>query len=409
MILSILRGIFILLTASVTVLYVLAYQENQKVGFFEATMMILLTLGIASVIVFADIFKRKKRLSSVSGVFLGLVAGLLAAYALSFVVDLIARLMAPTDESQRVAFLNLLQGVKVFIGLVTCYLAISLVLQTKDDFRFVIPYVEFAKQIRGYKVTLLDTSVIIDGRILDIAETRVLQGPLIVPKFVLHELQAVADSQDKLKRARGRRGLDVLSKLQESTSLEVSIEDTPVEGVGVDQMLVTLAQQMQARVMTNDYNLNKIANLRGVEVVNLNDLAKAMRPTVLPGEALRVKIIRPGESANQGVGYLEDGTMVVVEHARQHVGEEIAVQVTSTLQTSAGRMIFGRASETRPAIGSSGSTSISDHPRGGHANPRSNPHENTNPGAFVSPQEPKRAAASGGASGGRIVNGASHR
>lgn len=387
MILSILRGIFILLAASVTVLYVLAYQENQGVGFYEATMMILMTLGVASVIVFADIFKRKKRLSSVSGVFLGLVAGLLAAYALSFVVDLIGRLMAPADESQHVAFLNLLQGVKVFIGLVTCYLAISLVLQTKDDFRFVIPYVEFAKQIRGQKPTLLDTSVIIDGRILDIAETRVLQGLLIVPKFVLNELQAVADSQDKLKRARGRRGLDVLSKLQESTALEVSIEDASVEGVGVDQMLVALAQQMQARVMTNDYNLNKIANLRGVEVVNLNDLAKAMRPTVLPGEAMMVKIIRPGESANQGVGYLEDGTMVVVEQARQKVGQEIPVQVTSTLQTSAGRMIFGRVTDS-PLTVSPPHESHANQPRTGAGSPRSRKRENATPTVFPPPDEP---------------------
>ncbi|MCA9050603.1 MAG: TRAM domain-containing protein [Planctomycetaceae bacterium] len=402
MLLIILRVVYLLVCAGAILTYInpeevegvpvllpKVINDNRLAAFFGL-------LLLSQVVTMVDLLIRRKRIEVISAIYFGVLVGVLLAYLMIQALSPVVR--PPYDGLATMMTLLILP-----------YLCVSLLLQTKDDFRFVIPYVEFAKQIRGYKVTLLDTSVIIDGRILDIAETRVLQGPLIVPKFVLHELQAVADSQDKLKRARGRRGLDVLSKLQESTSLEVSIEDTPVEGVGVDQMLVTLAQQMQARVMTNDYNLNKIANLRGVEVVNLNDLAKAMRPTVLPGEALRVKIIRPGESANQGVGYLEDGTMVVVEHARQHVGEEIAVQVTSTLQTSAGRMIFGRASETRPAIGSSGSTSISDHPRGGHANPRSNPHENTNPGAFVSPQEPKRAAASGGASGGRIVNGASHR
>jgi len=240
------------------------------------------------------------------------------------------------------AYFRLLRGVKVFIGLITCYLSISLVIQTKDDFRFVIPYVEFAKQIRGTRPTVVDTSVIVDGRIIDILDTGVMQGTLIVPKFVLNELQTIADSTDKLRRARGRRGLDVLQKLQDQSQVEVVIEDREPEGAGVDQKLVNLAMEMQGRILTNDYNLNKIARLRGLEVINLNDLAKALRPVVLPGERISVTLVKPGESAGQGVGYLEDGTMVVVEGGAEHLKETVSLTVTSTLQTSAGRMIFGK-------------------------------------------------------------------
>jgi len=382
MVLNILRGAFILLAASVTSSYIVSFQidmaqQNRSVSFGTVAVMLGATLGVAMAIIAVDMYIRKKRLSAISGVFLGLVAGLLAAYALSFPIQLYGVLTAPevtasrpeiaidslqfnalgatlqdqirerwntynTQIEQRAAYMNLLEGVKVFIGLTTCYVAISLVLQTKDDFRFVIPYVEFAKQIRGSRPTLLDTSVIIDGRILDILETSVLQGGLIVPKFVLNELQTIADSSDKLRRARGRRGLDILNKLQKGSAIDVTIEDTDAEGATVDQKLVSLAREVNARVMTNDFNLNKICTLRGIEVINLNELAKALRPVVLPGERMTTKIIKPGEGATQGVGYLEDGTMVVVEQARDQIGEEIELIVTSTLQTSAGRMIFGR-------------------------------------------------------------------
>lgn len=363
MILSILRGVFILLVAAVAALYLLSNQSGANVSYGAFVIIMVTALALAAALVAFDASTRQKRLSALGGIFLGLIAGLVAAYALSFVVDLIGLLTAPslpfdpprtaqglqaltTDQRAliegREAYLNLLKGVKVFIGLITCYLGISLVIQTKDDFRFVIPYVEFAKQIRGNRPTVLDTSIIVDGRILDIVETRVMQGLVVVPKFVLNELQTIADSSDKLRRARGRRGLDILQKLQNNTIVDVMIDDREVEGMVVDHKLISLAQEIQGRVMTNDYNLNKVATLRGVEVINLNDLAKAMRPVVLPGEHMNVRIVKPGESPTQGVGYLEDGTMVVVEFGRDHIGEEIQLVVTSTLQTSAGRMIFGR-------------------------------------------------------------------
>ncbi len=342
MILYILRGAFILLATAVTSLYLLSNQWGANVDFPQFVLLLGVTVGITAAIIAIDAWTHHKKLSAISGVFLGLVAGLLAAYALSFVVDLIGVLTAPHDEPARGAFLNLLRGVKVIIGLITCYMGISLVLQTKDDFRFVIPYVEFAKETRGNRPILLDTSIIVDGRILDIIQTQVVQGTLIVPRFVLNELQAIADSADKLKRARGRRGLDMLQKLQDNHIVEVIMDDREVEGAVVDQKLISLAQLIRGRVMTNDFNLNKVATLRGVDVINLNDLAKALRPVVLPGEHLFVKLVKSGEGPNQGIGYLDDGTMVVVEYGRSHMGQEVDLIVTSTLQTSAGRMIFGK-------------------------------------------------------------------
>ncbi len=380
MILYILRGAFILLATAVTSLYLLSNQWGANVDYPQFVLLLGITVGITAAIIAIDTFTHHKKLSAVSGVFLGLAAGLLAAFALSFVVDLIGVLTSPADDPARTAFFNLLRGVKVIIGLITCYIGISLVLQTKDDFRFVIPYVEFAKEIRGSRPILLDTSIIVDGRILDIIHTQAMQGTLIVPRFVLNELQQIADSADKLKRARGRRGLDMLQKLQDNEVVEVVIDDAEVEGTGVDQKLISLALANRGRVMTNDYNLNKVATLRGVDVINLNDLAKALRPVVLPGEHLHVKLVKEGEGPTQGIGYLDDGTMVVVEFGKSHMGQEVDLIVTSTLQTSAGRMIFGKfANEEHnvpPKDGgeredtSDSATGLSDSPPSAHEEAR---------------------------------------
>ena len=227
-----------------------------------------------------------------------------------------------------------------------CYLCVSTLLQTKDDFRFIIPYMEFSKEVKGARPLVLDTSVVIDGRIADVAETKVIDQPLVVPRFVLQELQGIADSSDKLRRNRGRRGLDILNRLQKSAGVEVKIHDGDLPELAgireVDQRLVVLAKHLGGKVVTNDYNLNKIARLQGVDVINLNDLANALKPIVLPGEALTVKLLKRGEEPGQGVGYLDDGTMVVTEQGAYHLGEIVRLTVTSVLQTSAGRMIFGR-------------------------------------------------------------------
>ncbi|MFO0773169.1 MAG: TRAM domain-containing protein [Nitrospiraceae bacterium] len=190
---------------------------------------------------------------------------------------------------------------------------------------------------------LLDTSVIIDGRIADLCETGFLDGPFIVPQFILHELQHIADSSDGLKRARGRRGLDMLHKIQKMSALDVRIwEDDVVQMREVDAKLVTLAKQLSGKIVTNDLNLNKVAELQGVRVLNINELCNALRPVVLPGETMRVFILKEGKEPGQGVAYLDDGTMIVVDNAKRWIGRNMDVAVTSVLQTTAGRMIFTR-------------------------------------------------------------------
>lgn len=194
-------------------------------------------------------------------------------------------------------------------------------------------------------VKILDTSVLIDGRILDVAETGFLEGALVLPRFVLLELQAVADSSDPVRRSRGRRGLDIVNGLQKIPNVEVEIVEVPLKELAVesvDEGLVALARQIGGKVMTTDYNLNKLAQIDGVDVLNVNDLSNALKPMLLPGENVTVDLIREGKEALQGVGYLDDGTMIVVEEGRSHIGRRVEVTVTSMLQTSAGRMVFGR-------------------------------------------------------------------
>ncbi len=339
-----LRGMLIVLTLVVPLYYLLSRDVQEDLGISEWQVYTMLAgmLGVASFVIMLDVVTPRKSLSALSGVFLGLVAGLVVTYALSFPVDLIGALTAPEAEGPREAYLLFFDGVKIFVGLLACYICISLVLQTKDDFRFVIPYVEFARELRGSRPAVVDSSILIDGRITELLTTGLWQGELVIPRFVLNELQTIADSQDRLRRARGRRGLEVLEKLQAMPGVDLRFDEAEMEGADVDQKLVNLAQQQQARLMTNDYNLAKVAHVRHVPVVNLNDVAKALRPVVLPGERLSVELVKPGEGPTQGVGYLEDGTMVVVEHGRSHIGRKVDLTVTSSIQTSAGRMIFGR-------------------------------------------------------------------
>lgn len=356
MVLHVLRALFILLMGAVG--YFLLLQPNQVLGEHTwLTMGVTLSLGVF--IVCLDILSPRRKLAVFSGGFLGLVCGIFIAYALSFVVALVVDNYVPAISDEAAAWLRytpkwakvsnrdmVVGNVNLVLGVICVYLSVSFVLQTKDDFRFIIPYVEFAKDTKGARPIVLDTSVLIDGRINDVAATGVLESQLIVPRFVLDELQAIADSSDKLKRNRGRRGLEMLTRLRNVKHIDVVIYDhslhTETEVEGVDQKLLALAGQLNARVLTTDFNLNKVAQLRGVQVINLNDLAQSLKPVVLPGEKLVVRLVRAGEEAGQGVGYLDDGTMVVVEQGRNHINEDVEFTVTSALQTSAGRMIFGR-------------------------------------------------------------------
>jgi uncharacterized protein YacL len=203
---------------------------------------------------------------------------------------------------------------------------------------------------------ILDTSVIIDGRIADIADTGFLDGTLVVPQFVLHELQMVADSADSMKRNRGRRGLDILQRIQKMTHLKVRIVNEDFPHVNeVDMKLIELAKVYKCKIITNDFNLNKVAHVRGVEVLNINELANSLKPIVLPGELMRVFVLKEGKECNQGVAYLDDGTMVVVDNARRMISKTIDISVTSVLQTTAGKMIFGKYDERAQAAALSAS------------------------------------------------------
>jgi uncharacterized protein YacL len=341
--LHILRIFFMLVVLGLTVPLVLR-EDMAQYNFTYMAVRMLMPAGLAFAVILVDIFWKHKRLRGLSGLFFGLLAGVVLAYAANQVLSLYFRLYPIlADQTTSQIITSLVDAALIF-------LCVSIVFQTRDDFRFIIPYVEFARHAKGARPLLLDTSVIIDGRVADIAETGVLVGEIVVPRFILNELQAIADSADKLRRNRGRRGLDVLGKMRGSTKIDVRIVDAPAatpEASDVDARLVALAKHLDGRIVTNDYNLNKVAQLRGVEVININDLANCLKPVVLPGETLTVRIVKPGEEPGQGVGYLDDGTMVVAEQGRDRIGKEVTLSVTSVLQTSAGKMIFGRIDANR--------------------------------------------------------------
>jgi uncharacterized protein YacL len=230
------------------------------------------------------------------------------------------------------------------------YLGLALALEKGAEFNLAGLVRLLKEQPRTESYKLLDTSVIIDGRIADITETGFLEGTLVIPQFILRELQHIADSSDPLKRNRGRRGLDILQKIQKKVDIRVEISDADFPEIReVDNKLVAMAKSLHAKIVTNDFNLNKVAELHGVAVLNINELTNALRPVVLPGEDMRVYVLKEGKEYNQGIAYLDDGTMVVVDSGRRHIGQTIDVCVTSVLQTTAGRMIFSRLKEEAEA------------------------------------------------------------
>ena len=280
-----------------------------------------------------DLIKKISTRSLVTSI-MGLLTGLLLAALLAFPLSLLPK-----------PFSSILPFVVV---LILGYFGIAVFNYRQNDILEIFNYFKGGKGGAAAwgesRTILLDTSVIIDGRIADIAKTGFLPGTLVIPRFVLNELQYVADSSDSLRRQRGRRGMEVLSTLQKDTSTTpVKIQDIDVDGVReVDDKLVILARQMHCPILTNDYNLNKIAELQGVVILNVNELANAVKSVLLPGENLTIRVIQEGKEYSQGVGYMDDGTMVVVENGRELVGKEINVTVTKILQTAAGRMIFAK-------------------------------------------------------------------
>ena len=294
-------------------------------------------MSLAIAVVVADIFVPRKRIDTISAIYFGVLIGMLLTYILWIAI---APLLVQTIGGR---------SLQLIIALVLCYVCTSVLLQTKDDFRFLIPYVEFVREVKGFKPLVLDTSVVIDGRIADLVATGVFDNQLIMPRFALSELQAIADSSDKLRRTRGRRGLDVLNRMRADESVDLVIFDRELPelaGQTVDLKLVLLAKHLEGKVVTGDYNLNKVAKIHNVPVINLNEISNSLRPAYLPDETFRIRVIKAGEGPEQGVGYLDDGTMVVIEGGRDRIGEDLDVRVTSTLQTNAGKMIFTKF-ETR--------------------------------------------------------------
>lgn len=343
--LLILRAVFIVVSSGVGVWLLSSglILDSQPWMAWAAFLGVLLTaLGVIAV----DMAIPRKRLDTISAVYFGMIIGLFLAYVGSLALTPLFPVADPgAPYAFRVRF-----AVQLVLAVILCYVCISLLLQTRNDFRFIIPYVEFSKEVKGRRPYILDTSVVIDGRIADVVETHILDSQLIMPRFVISELQAIADSSDRSRRSRGRRGLDILNRLRSNPEVDLEIFDRELPefaGQPVDLKLVLLAKHLEGKLITNDYNLNKVARLHGVGVINLNDLANALKPVFLPGERVDVKVIKPGEEAGQGVGYLEDGTMVVIEGGRDHIGEIVNIAVTSVLQTSAGRMVFGRYESTR--------------------------------------------------------------
>ncbi|MBI4379205.1 MAG: TRAM domain-containing protein [Nitrospinae bacterium] len=327
----IIRGV--LLIVFVSACFIIGYQANKRIeagiaGFIAGTI-------ISFIIISIEISIRKQPAKVLIGGVTGLIAGLFIANLFTYSLSI------PFIGNESTFLINIL------INTIFGYL--GLVIGAKKSYSFDLS--NYRTIFRGNKsiennIKILDTSVIIDGRIADICETGFLEGQIIIPQFILKELQQIADSSDAMKRNRGRRGLDILQKIQKNADLDIKIVDDDFPKIReVDGKLVALCQKIGGMIVTNDFNLNKVAELQGVTVLNINQLANAVKPVVLPGETMTIYILKEGKEHNQGIGYLDDGTMVVVDNARKEIGKSVEAIVSSVLQTTAGRMIFTRLKE----------------------------------------------------------------
>ena len=346
MLLFIIRMLYIMVSAGAVLAWVFAADAPMAVRSHQGLAFASLLL-IPLVFLLIDILIPRKRVEIMSAIYFGLLIGVLLAYLLNLALE---PMFAREDKFERPEIQSIQEGVRMLTLIVLPYICISFLLQTKDQFRFVIPYVEFQRELKGARPLVLDSSALIDGRIADVVDTNMLDGQILVPQFILHEVQDIADSHDKVRRSRGRRGLDVLRKLQQDPKIDVKVHETEsIKGKSVDQRLVEITREFNGRLVTNDLNLNKLAGVQGVSVVNLNDVANALKPRFLPGEQVRIRVVKEGEGAGQGIGYLDDGTMVVVEQGNRQIGNEIDTVVTSVLQNSAGRMLFCKMAEVAAA------------------------------------------------------------
>ena len=352
------RSVFMVLLVAVTLLTVNAVRDSGEFTYATLLGLMVSSVAVGLLVVAVDALTPNKRLAGVVGVYMGVCLGLVGAVAFGALLDTIAKAW----EIQQTVGVYLTLA-KSMMGLVFCYLSISVVLTTKDDLRLVIPYVEFSRTRRGVRPWLLDTSVLIDGRLLALAATGFLDAPLVVPQFVVDELQKLADSGDRTKRGKGRRGLELLARLRESPWADLGLQDFRVSGMSVDRMLVESARSEGMRLLTLDANLEAVARIHGVTAVNLNEIAGALRPPLAPGDSVSVQVVKRGEGERQGVGYLADGTMVVIDDAHTRIGTTLQVSITNAVQTAAGRLLFARIDGAAPATAASMADAAVRQPR----------------------------------------------
>jgi len=333
MLLTALRILYILAVGGATAVFFNALPTAQAGVVSEHPFLVWITVTtLAGSLVLVDLLIRRKRIEDISAVYFGVLIGSLLSY-------LLLQALAPfaPDENWRAL-------TEIVVPLALVYFSVSFLLQTKGEFRFIIPYVEFSRELKGGRPLVLDDSALIDGRIAGLAEAGLADTLLVVPDFVINAVQNVADSTDKTRRARGRRGLDMLQKLRDLPGNHVRVETTGEElsGQAAEHRLLTLADEFGGRLVTNDQNLARAAAARGISSVNLNVVANALKPRHLPGDRFNLTIQKRGEAPGQGVGYLDDGTMVVCEDAAPKQGHEVQVEVTSVLQNNSGRMVFSK-------------------------------------------------------------------
>lgn len=340
MALVVLRAIFVAVSVGIAVLMFGTPMIRQAPAWVPwAVLLVMIALPLA--VIGIDSSLRRKDLTVITAIYFGLLVGVFLTY---IAVLALTPILAANSDNPVASWLPLI------LGMILCYICTSLLLQTRDDFRFLIPYVEFARDVKGLRPNILDASAIVDGRIADLAETGLFQSRFVVPSFVVDELQQAADSPDKQRRLRGRRGLDVLGMLRDNKTVDIEVlapaNETDSDS-SEEQRVVAMARQLGGRILTNDPNVVKIANVRSVQALNINEIALALKPTFVAGDMLDVRLVKPGEGPGQGVGYLDDGTMVVVEGGRDQIGRLVHASVTSTLQTSAGKLVFAKPEFSR--------------------------------------------------------------
>ena len=344
--LFIFRLIFVITTASVSYQISMATMETAPFSLINIGSIVTGALVGVSII-WIEIQYANRFIVIIFTVILGLLIGFIASNLFLQALFLIPHIQLIKQRLPIIQFRQLQEAVQVGITFFFCYMAIAILIRTRNRFKLLIPFIDLNRESTE-KYLVIDSSIIIDGKILNICDTKILQGTFTIPRFVLHELQTLADSADRKKRERGRRGIDILGELQKKLASKIHFDLEMFPQIReVDDKLIALTQRLSGILVTNDYNLKKIAELQNIDVINLNAVANALRPSVLPGDLLHIHILKYGEEAGQGVGYLEDGTVVIIENGAKYMGKMVEIVITNVLQTNMGRMVFAKPNEEK--------------------------------------------------------------